>query len=249
VSRNYVTALEWYSRAADGGFDQARGAIIEVTEKMQQPEPAKTAGKETPKAQPGEKSVSNKTVKKARKPRKRPRPAAEQEKKLIAQPAVPRKPKDRRDRTHNAQLMEDLMLSIWSQQSRPVNYLPSAINNCRSKDKKITCFSDDQTRSSGDNDVKFKTKAIISDFTSDGTFKVQYRNLVVTASQKGDSSRQEPDAAYGDEGSGSSHTVSTGWGIEHIVECKMHDSNSLTCVKDNSRTVKISSQQNLAHGK
>jgi TPR repeat protein len=249
VRKNYATAVEWYSRAADGGFDQARGAIIEVTEKMQQPEPAKTAGKKTPKAQAGKKSVSNKTVKAARKPKKPPQPVAEQEKKLIAQPAVPNKPKDRRDRSHNAQLMEDLMLSIWSRQSRPVSYLPSAINNCRTKGEKITCFSDDQTRSSGGNDVKFKTKAIISDFTSDGTFKVQYRNLVVTAMQTGDSSEQETEAAYGDEGSGSSHTVSTGWGIEHIVECKMHDSNSLTCVKDNSRTVEISSQQKLAHGK
>lgn len=249
VGRNYATALEWYSRAADGGFDQARGAIIEVTEKMQQPQPAKSARKKTPEAQPRWKSAPKKTAKAASKPKKQPQPVAEKEKKLIAQPAVPEKPEDTGDKTHNAQLMEDLMLTTWSRQSRPVNYLPSAINNCRSEDNRITCFSDDQSRSSGGNDVKFKTKSIISDFASDGTFKVLYRNLVVNTTQTGSGPEQEPEAAYGDEGSGSSHTVNTGWGIEHSVECKMHVSNSLTCVKDKSRTVVISSQQNLAHGK
>jgi len=258
VRRNYATALEWYSRAADGGFDQARGAIIEVNEKMEQRQTANTAGKKTPEAQPGAESkpektakakpAPNKTVKAASKPKKQPQPVAKQEEKLIAQPAVPEKPEDSGDRTHNAQLMQDLMLTTWSRQARPVNYLPSAINNCRTDDKRIICFSDDQTRSSGDNDVKFKTKSIISDFASDGTFKVLYRNLVVNATQAEGDSREEPEAAYGDEGSGSSHTVNTGWGIEHSVECKMHDSNSLTCVKNKSRTVEISSQQKLAHG-
>lgn len=249
VRKNYATALEWYSRAADGGFDQARGAIIEVTEKMQQPPPAKTAEKKTPKAKTRKKPAPDKAVKAARKPKKQPRPAARKEKKLIAQPTVPKKRKATGNKTHNPQLMEDLMLTTWSRQSRPVSYLPSAVNNCRTEDKRITCFSDDQTRSSGGNDVKFKTKSIISDFASDGTFKVQYRNLVVNTRQTGGSSQQEPEAAYGDEGSGASHTVNTGWGIEHSVECKMHDSNSLTCVKDKSRTVRISSQQSLAHGK
>jgi len=244
VRKNYATALEWYTKAADGGFDQARGAIIEVTEMMKQPQPAETAGKEISKAQPGKRPAPAKTVKAARK-----KPVAKREKKLIAQPPVPVKPKESGDKAHNAQLMEDLMLTTWSRQSRPVNYLPSAINNCRTEGERITCFSDDQTRSSGDNDVKFKTKSIISDFAGDGTFTVQYRNLVVNTRQTGDSSDQEPEAAYGDEGSSSSHTVNTGWGIEHSVECKMHDSNSLTCVKDKSRTVKISSQQKLADGK
>ncbi|MEJ2137006.1 MAG: tetratricopeptide repeat protein [Desulfofustis sp.] len=231
VRKNYATALQWYSRAADGGFDQARGAIIEVTEKLQQPLPANTAEKKTSQA------------------KTRRKPVAKRGKKLIAQPTVPKKRKATGDKTHDAQLMEDLMLTTWSRQSRPVSYLPSAVNNCRSEDKRITCFSDDQTRSSGGNDVKFKTKSVISDFASDGTFKVLYRNLVVNTRQTGGSSQQEPEAAYGDERSAASHTVNTGWGIEHSVECKMHDSNSLTCVKDNSRTVRISSQQSLVRGK
>jgi TPR repeat protein len=250
VPRNYTKALDWYSMAADSGFNQARGGIIEVTEKMNQPQPEKTAEKKTPKQQPRAKSTPQKKMKTAKKPKKQPQRVARKEKKLIAQPSViPGKTKDSGDKTHSNQLMEDLMLTTWSRQSRPVSYLPSAVNNCRTEGKRITCFSDDQTRSSGGNDVKFKTKSIISDFGSDGTFKVQYRNLVVNTTQTGNSARQKTEAAYGDEGAGSTHTVNTGWGIEHSVECKMHDSNSLTCIKDKSRTVKITSQQNLAHGR
>lgn len=242
VPQDYAMSLEWYSRAADGGFDQARGAIIEVTEKMQQLQPAKAADGETP-------GPRSRTAGKSRKPLQ---PAAGSEQKLIAQPhVVVKKPVKTARRKHDPQLMETLMLTSWSRQSRPVNYLPSAVNNCRSEGRKIICFSDDQTRNSGGNTVKFKTKSIISDFNKDGTFRVQYRNLVINASQSGNNGpSQEPEAAYGDEGADSSiHVVNTGWGIEHSVECTLRNSNSLSCVKDKSRPVEITSQQNLAHGR
>ena len=238
VRKDYATALEWYTRAADGGFDQARGAIIDITEKMKQPQPAQVTEKETPKT----------PAKTASKPKKQPQQAAS-EKKLIAQPAVEKKPVKTVRKVHNAALMETLMLAVWSRQSRPVSYLPSTINNCRTEKKRIICFSDDQTRNSGGNEVKFKTKSIISDFAKDETFKVRYRNLVITASQSGNSPLQEPEAAYSDEDTGSSHTVNTGWGIEHSVDCTMKNSHSLTCVKDKSRPVEITSQQNLANGR
>ncbi len=250
VRRNYTKALDWYSMAADGGFGQARGAIIEVTEKMNQPKPEKTASKKKTKQKPVAKSMPKKKTKTAKNPEKQPEPVAVKEKKLIAQPSVvPGITEDTGDKTHSDQLMEALMLTTWSRQSRPVSYLPSAVNSCRIEGKRISCFSDDQTRNSGGNDVKFKTKSIISNFGSDGTFQVVYRNLVVNTTQSGKNIRQETEAAYGDEGTGSTHTVITGWGIEHSVECKMHDSNSLTCVKDKSRTVRITSQQNIARGR
>jgi TPR repeat protein len=232
VRKDYATALEWYTKAADGGFDQARGEIIDVMEKMKQPQQA--ASEQEPIAQP---EVEKKPVK------------TTSEKKLIAQPEVEKKPVKTGHTMHNAALMETLMLAIWSRQSRPVSYLPSTINNCRAEEKRIICFSDDQTRDSGGNEVKFKTKSVISDFAKDGTFKVLYRNLVITASQSDNSPLQEPEAAYSDEGTGSTHTVNTGWGIEHSVDCTMKNSNSLTCVKDKSRPVEISSEQNLAHGR
>jgi len=243
VRKDYATALQWYSRAADGGFDQARGAIIEVTEKMNQPEPVKVTKKKLPKLRA---TARNKP--KQQSPEQPPRQPVV-ERKLIAQPTLAVAREKPVKQAHNAQLMETLMLTTWSRQSRPVSYLPSTINNCRIGDKKITCFSGDQTRNSGGNEVKFKTKAIISDFSKDGSFKVTYRNLVVTASRTSGNTRQETESAYGDEGTGPGLVVNTGWGIQHSVECTLHDSNTLTCIKDKSRPLQITSQQNLANGR
>ncbi|UCC55517.1 MAG: sel1 repeat family protein [Gammaproteobacteria bacterium] len=239
VNKDYAAALEWYSKAAAGGFDQARGGVIEVREKMKQPQSAQGTGKEDPATRASAASTPQKAL----------QPAADSDKKLIAQPVVEKKPVKAVNNEHNATLMETLMLTLWSRQANPVSYLPSTINNCRTEEKRIICFSDDQTRESGGNEVKFKTKSVISDFAKDGTFKVLYRNLVITASQPDDSPPQEPEAAYGDEGTVASHTVNTGWGIEHTIDCTMKKNDSLTCVKDKSRTIEISSQQNLAHGR
>ena len=249
VRKNYAAALEWYTRAADGGFDQARGAIIDVTEMMKQPQSVKTVKKVTPESHTRTKPEPVNTAKTGTRAKKPAPQAAGGGKTLIAQPKIEMKPKEAVSKTHNTRLMEDLMLTTWNRQSRPVSYLPSAVNNCRTEGRKITCFSDDQTRNSGGNTVKFKTKSIISNFSDDGTFKVQYRNLVVNASQQGSTVTQEQESAYGDEGTGSTHTVNTGWGIEHIVECTMHNSNSISCVKDKSRPIEISSRQKLATGR
>jgi TPR repeat protein len=241
VRQDYAAALEWYSKAADGGFDQARGGIIEVREKMKQAQSVPA----TAKAGPATEDVP------AGKPdaEEAPKPAAESEEKLIAQPEFEEQPAKAVSSEHNAALMETMMLDLWSRQGDPVSYLPSTINNCRTEEKRILCFSDDQTRESGENEVKFKTKAIISDFAADGSFQVRYRNLVITANQPDNGSPQEPEASRSDGETGvSSHTVNTGWGMEHTVECTMKNRHSLSCVKDKSRRIEIRSQQKLAHG-
>jgi hypothetical protein len=173
------------------------------------------------------------------------------EKKLIAQPAY--MPPDtgrqqKRRGKHDPGLMEALMLATWTRQARPVSYLPSAITSCRSRDREITCFSDDQTRNSGGNTVRYKTKAIISDFAKDGSFTVRYRNLVVNSTLTVNADTTQPDA-FDDDGSGSSRVVNTGWGMSHTAECTLHDEFTITCVKDRSRRVEITSQQSMANGR
>ncbi|MCK5382207.1 MAG: sel1 repeat family protein, partial [Gammaproteobacteria bacterium] len=45
VKQNYTTSLEWFTKSVDGGFNQARGEMIDVSErmKMQKAEKAKPA--------------------------------------------------------------------------------------------------------------------------------------------------------------------------------------------------------------
>jgi hypothetical protein len=139
------------------------------------------------------------------------------------------------------------MLAAWNRDSEPVTYLPSSINNCRIEDDKLVCFSDDQTQRLATNLIKFKTKAIIDNFSSDGTFEVTYRNLVIDATRLEDT--ESGDDATGDDNPAKGYTVKTGWGTPHTLECKFKDDSTLSCLKNKSHSFVLTSPQNLAAGK
>ena len=146
-------------------------------------------------------------------------------------------------------ILDDLMLVSWKREHEHVAYLPSAINNCRNGDKKIICYSDDQTRTTSGSTIKFKTKAIISNLKPDGSFGVTYRNLVIdTELLDAIDSEKDEDVGSLDESIESTHKVKTGWGKEHNLECKIKDTATVSCLKNNTYAIVLTSQQTLAVG-
>jgi len=145
--------------------------------------------------------------------------------------------------------IEDLMVAAWSRDGKPVAYLPSAINNCRTESDKIACYSDNQTRKTSDSTIKFKTKAIMRNFSNDGSFNVTYRNLVID-STKIDSvaDTEEADEIGGEDVDTTAYTVKTGWGKEHLLECQMKDSGTVSCQKNKTHTFLLVSPQTVASG-
>ena len=221
VRRNYTSSLEWYTRAVDGGFNQARGEMNDVAEKL-------------------------KAQKQAPAPVKR---TAVSRKKPAASGTTRNKPARRTSKTaRNTSVMEDLMLATWNRNSRPVSYLPSVTSNCRTADMKIICYSDDLTRETGANSIRYRTKSIISGFSADGSFNVLYRNLVINATRSETRVSSESGAGYDDEGPDKGYSVKTGWGKEHILECTLKDSNTIACLKNKSYAFEVISQQKLAAG-
>lgn len=224
VKQNYNTSLDWYTRAVDGGFNQARSEMIEVTEKMKAPKQAKA--KPAPKKQ---------VV--AKKPIATPVPAKQQTAAKKAEPVS--------EKNYG---IEDLMVAAWSRDGKPVTYLPSAINSCRTESKKISCYSDDQTRESANGTVRFKTKAIMRKFSRDGSFEVTYRNLVINSTQA--ATEAEDNAEIGDDDNGNaSYAVQTGWGMEHVLECQMLDDSKVSCTKNKTNTFTLESPQAVAAGR
>jgi TPR repeat protein len=221
VKRNYNTSLEWYTKAVDGGFNQARSEMIDVTGKMKS-------------AKNGKPAPSGKVAAMKSSPAKKQSPAA-----AADGPAG----------TGKEFGIEDLMVAAWSRDGEPVSYLPSVINNCRTEKGKIACYSDNQTRESAGNVIKFKTKAIMRDFSRDGSFQVSYRNLV-TDSQKNSASQDNSnsDEIGGVDDSTESFAVQTGWGIEHILECQMLEVSKVSCVKNKTHTFVLDSPQTVAAG-
>ena len=145
--------------------------------------------------------------------------------------------------------LDDLMLVSWKRDHEHVAYLPSAINNCRNEDERIICYSDDQTRTTPGSTIKFKTKAIINNLKPDGSFGITYRNLVIdTELLDAIDSEKDEDVGSLDESIESTHKVKTGWGKEHSLECRIKDTATVSCLKNKTYAIALTSQQTLAVG-
>jgi TPR repeat protein len=145
--------------------------------------------------------------------------------------------------------IEDLMVAAWSRDGEPVAYLPSAINNCRTENDKIACYSDDQIHEMDDSTVKFKTKSIMRNFSSDGSFDITYRNLVIdTTEVTTDQGTREPNEIGSVTTDIGAYAVKTGWGKEHLLECRMIESSKVTCLKDKTHAFTLVSPHTVASG-
>jgi TPR repeat protein len=145
--------------------------------------------------------------------------------------------------------IEDLMVAAWSRDGKPVAYLPSAINNCRTESDKIACYSDNQTRKTSDSTIKFKTKSIMRNFSNDGSFNVTYRNLVIDSTRiVAIEDTEEADEIGGEDVNTTAYTVKTGWGKEHLLECQMKDIGTVSCQKDKTHSFLLVSPQTVASG-
>jgi TPR repeat protein len=241
VKQNYQTSLEWFTKSVDGGFNQARGEMIDVSErmKMQKAEKAKPA----PVKKVAVKKVIPTPVKKAAVKKAKPATA----KKVVAKKAKPAKAKTAEKSQEFS--LDDLMVAAWSRDNKPVPYLPSAINKCRTEESNIICYSDSQKRESGSNTVEFKTKSIMQNFSKDGTFKITYRNLVINSTPiAGTEISEEDDGEVGDDddSAGSAYQVKTGWGKEHALECQLKSTRSVSCLKNKSHAILLVSKRTVA---
>jgi hypothetical protein len=145
--------------------------------------------------------------------------------------------------------IEDLMVAAWSRDGKPVAYLPSVINNCRTENGKISCYSDKQTRNTAVSTVKFKTKSIMRNFSNNGSFEVIYRNLIIDATMKTGAVNPDYSDEIGDDDIDAvAYTVKTGWGKEHLLECRMIEDSKVSCLKNKTYTFILESPQRVAAG-
>jgi TPR repeat protein len=146
--------------------------------------------------------------------------------------------------------LEDVVLAAWNRDGNPVAWLPSEITTCRTEEGKVICFSDDQVRNAGENIIKFKTKAIISNFSGNGSFDVTYRNLVISASQAADTRTNETVYEPGslDENMSATYRIKTGWSSPHKLKCTLKDSGVASCKKNNAHTIVLTSPTSMVAG-
>ncbi|MCK4587216.1 MAG: sel1 repeat family protein, partial [Gammaproteobacteria bacterium] len=118
----------------------------------------------------------------------------------------------------------------WKKRKRPVEYLPSSVNDCKRTGKNLECQSDLLKRNIGMADINYTTKAIIFGFKSDGRFKVSYRNNV--------KSINVTDEEFAE--SGESVPVKLGWqDAEHKLACQIESSKKIICTKNKTRKITL----------
>ena len=232
VSRNYTTAIEWYEKAADGGFQRASGKIINMDEeqKMEKRRKINVARK----AESGKAAAQQAAEKRQTENRQRAEAARlAAERKLVAK----RKKKAAAATRKVARLspLEGLASKQWTRRQKQVEYLPSKLNDCEMESGKLVCFSGLLTRTSGSNTVHYRVKSEVT--SKRGVFYVTYRNLVVDVVSI-ESDDEEELLGYNDETDQGFH-IKTGWTQNHKVECKLNKNNMLDCIKDKTHKMAI----------
>jgi TPR repeat protein len=249
TKRNNKLALEWLGKAVNGGFDQARGEMINVQEKMNMEAAEKKKAAEIARAK-AEKAAEANRKKEAQKKAaaiaraKQQAKAQDTAKKKLTKnqqvskekpgkAAVSKAVRGKEPAKHNG--LEVVIKGAWSRNNKPIAYLPSSINICSREDDRVICLSDDQIRESGGNIIKFQTSAIIDNFDNkENTFKVTYRNLVIDATP-----------VSGTEATGG-FKVKPGWGSPHTMDCSLKEGGTVSCLKNNTHSLLLVNTQTAA---
>ncbi len=206
VLKDYDEAIKWYKRALAGGYDSASEGIKRVA-KAQKSSDRKRRAAAKPKATPVVKpKVAVKTAPKVA-PRAAPKPA--------------KKTKSTKNR---------VMAGGWKKRSKPVEYLPSSLTQCKDNGSRIECLSADISRNIGMASINYTTKAILFAFKDNGSFKVSYRNNVSKINIT------DPEFAE----SGGKVPVTLGWqDADHKLVCTFENDRAMVCTKNKLRKIKL----------
>jgi TPR repeat protein len=228
VKTDYHTAIDWYKKAAQGGFSRARGKIINMEEElaMEKRREAKLAEAPEPQAAQPKKAQQKQQVKKSA-------PKQAKAKKAPAKKVV------------KLSALDQLEAGHWKRGTKPVDYLPSRVTRCQDGKKGgLVCFSKVLQRTSGNKTIEYRVKSVIE--SSRNTLRIRYRNLVLDVIDL-ESDSDEEDVllgGYDDEVEGAEQAqqgfhVKTGWTQEHRVECTLKGAKVMNCVKDKTHMMKL----------
>ncbi len=234
VKKDYVVAINWYKKSADGGFDRSQGKIINLEEEL------RVENLRQKKAATRKAKQQKVALQKAEQLRLREQQAARQQatkKALVVvakvAPSAPAKPKPVVVQVKKSPL-EKLAGQQWLRGKKPLEYLPSKLTQCDEENGDLVCLSQMLTRERGTQTVRYRVKSFIR--SENDTFVIVYRNLVLDVEYS-----QEPDEqslGYDDEAE-QGFKVKTGWTKEHSVSCKQSSGRQLNCIKDQTYKIRL----------
>jgi len=236
VDRNYTTAISWYKKAADGGFDRAGGKIINMQEELRMEERRKknaahktASNKAATKLALAQQAAARQHVKAAQLAAAK-KVTAQRKKDAAAKKGIAqRKKAAAAKKVVKLTPLEELALRQWMRKTKPVEYLPSKVTGCEMEAGQLVCFSDLLTRTSGLKTLQYRVKSEVK--SGKGVFYIAYRNLVLDVVSVESADDDDQPLGYDDEVDQGFH-IKTGWTQDHKVECKLNADSKLDCVKD-----------------
>ncbi len=232
VKKDYATAIDWYKKAAAGGFNRASGKIINLEEEQKTEQRRKlNAAREAQRLQ----ALKAEQTQRASEARESARQSARAAKAAAESKKAERKKVAARQAEPEPETgFERLLASHWLRGKRPVDYLPSQVTRCDRDDDRLVCFSEVLHRQSGTKNVEYRVKSIISD--EDGAFAIVYRNLVLDVTDAAEPDDQP--LGYDNQLEQGFH-IKTGWTSEHKVICKPDGKHNLDCDKDQTYNITL----------
>ena len=223
VDKNHGTAIDWYRKAADGGFTRAGGKIINMQEEIKMDERRRiNLARRKQSVEAAQAQLA------AEKPPAKTKPQGDATRLAKAtKPVVKRPKKPVVKKTAAPAPLEKLAGTRWERNRKQVEYLPSNVTDCEIEPGKLVCLSGLMTRTSGTSTVHYRVKSEVT--STQDVFHITYRNLVIDVI--GIERDDEELSAYGDEADQGFH-IKTGWTQDHKVECKSVQAGKLDCIKD-----------------
>lgn len=228
VSQNYKKAYNWFKKSANKKYVRAQyylgslyengqGAAKNYNEALKWYKQALAGGY-------GSASEAIKRVAKAQK-------SASQERRVAVEKTVKPKPVPKPKATPKTKSTKNKVLAGgWKKRDKPVEYLPSSLTQCNDKNSNVECLSADISRNIGMADINYTTRAVLSDFTNSGSFKISYRNNVSKVTII------DPEFAE----SGRKTPIAPGWqDANHTLTCQFENDHSLICTKNKLQKIKL----------
>jgi len=139
-------------------------------------------------------------------------------------------------------LRQLLLSGQWLERGKPAKYLPSALTECKTRPDGLLCTSKKEIKGKrGNTQFTYRIVIRIRNISEDGEFSATYQNEVLSVVPG------EPIIIPGEDGEpdvtrpsplidkGLQRTV-------HSLECELDNAKQITCVKDQSRTIKLTRQ-------
>ena len=235
VKKDYEAAIGWYKKAAEGGFNRARGKIINLEEEMKidQRRQANLAKAE----QQRQAALAEKQRQQALAEKQKQRAQAEREASRVAavsQPVATQPAPVKAAPKPVLTALDRLAGRQWVRGDRPVDYLPSEVTQCDRDDDALVCFSKVLTRVTGTQTVQYRVKSFVR--TDKDSFVISYRNLVLDVT---DSQEPEDQPLGYDDQVEQGFRIQTGWTPEHTVRCEDKSGKGMRCVKDNTHKMTL----------